>query len=88
MKKKLSVILFLLGMFGIERASAQTFTFECVCDYVTPPDCDICNSQTQSRLLNGLLIRRSGVAFKWIEYPYMVRIQGTNAVISAFVPFM
>lgn len=85
MKKKLSVILFLLGMFGIERASAQTFTFECVCDYVTPPDCDICNSQTQSRLLNGLLIRRSGVAFKWIEYPYMVRIQGTNAVIQELI---
>ena len=72
-------------MFGVERASAQTFTFECVCDYVVPPDCDICNTQVQSRLLNGLLIRRSGTAFKWIEYPYLVRIQGNNAVIQELV---
>jgi len=85
MKKELTALLFLLGLFGMERATAQTFTFECVCDYVSSPDCDICNTQIQSRLLNGLLIRRSGTAFKWIEYPYMVRIQGTNAVIQELI---
>ena len=85
MRKVLAVFLFLLGMFGVERASAQTFTFQCVCDYVSPPDCDICNTQTQSRLMNGLLIRKSGAAFKWIEYPYLVRVQGQNAVIQELV---
>ena len=83
--KQVFAILFFILAFCPAAATAQTFTFECVCDYVVPPDCDICNTQVQSRLMNGLLIRRSGAAFKWIEYPYLVKIQGQNAVIQELV---
>lgn len=62
-------------------AQTPTFTFECFCGTLTPADttCDICNTTTQSRYFKGLLIRRNGVAFKWIEEPYTV-IQNFNAL--------
>lgn len=66
-------------------ANTQTYTFECVCDYVVPPNCDLCNTQVQSRLFNGLLIRKNGNAFKWIDAPYIVRRQGAFAAIQEIV---
>ena len=63
------------------RAQTPTFTFECFCGTLLPADttCDICNSTTQSRYFKGLLIRKNGVAFKWIEEPYTV-IQNFDAL--------
>lgn len=55
-------------------AQAQAFTFECFCGYLTAADsnCDVCTSGQQSRYFKGLLIRKDGVAFKWIEQPYTI----------------
>lgn len=79
-------IIFLL--FTVSRLQAQTFTFQCVCDYVTAADsnCDICNSQVQSRLFCGLLVKKNGVAYKWIDQPYIVKQQGQNVVITEIIP--
>ena len=62
-------------------SQTPTFTFECFCGTLTPADttCDICNTSTQSRYFKGLLIRKNGTAFKWIEEPYTV-IQNFNAL--------
>lgn len=62
-----------LVVFAAE-CSAQTFTFRCVCDYLTQADsnCDICTTSLQSRLFKGLLIYKNGVAYKWIEQPYTI----------------
>lgn len=59
-----------------------------MCDYVTAADnnCDICNSTVQSRLFCGLLVRKNGVAVKWIDQPYIVKMQGQNAVIQEIIP--
>lgn len=61
--------------------SAQTFTFECFCGYLTAADsnCDVCNTSTQTRMFRGLLIRKNGTAFKWIEQPYTI-LQTFNAL--------
>lgn len=62
-------------------SQTPTFTFECFCGTLTAADttCDICNTSTQSRYFKGLLIRKNGVAFRWIEEPYTV-IQNFNAL--------
>lgn len=61
--------------------SAQAFTFECVCGYLTEADsnCDVCTSGQQSRFFRGLLIYKDSVAFKWIEQPYTI-IQNFDAL--------
>ena len=79
----------ILGIFVLSRAGAQTpaFSFECFCGYVSLADsnCDICTDRLQSRLFKGLLIRRYGTPFKWIEAPYLVRFKGNAAEIQELV---
>lgn len=72
MNKVVVVIFILVGFAPV--LTAQTYTFECFCGYLTPADanCDVCNTTTQSRYFKGLLIRKNGTPFKWIEQPYTV----------------
>lgn len=81
----IAAMLLLCGQF---RASAQVFTFECFCGYLTPADanCDICGPQVQSRFFKGIIIRKDGAAFKWIEEPYTVKFLGTAATFLEVVP--
>lgn len=74
------VIIFFLSAF-VAKGQTPTFTFQCVCDYLTAADtnCDICNTTTQSRFFKGLLIYKNGVAHKWIEQPYTI-IQNFDAL--------
>lgn len=75
-------------------ARAQTggpdsiFTFECICGYLSPQDtnCDICTVTLQSRFFKGVLIRRYGVPYKWIEQPYTIKFQGLNATFEELIP--
>ena len=85
MKRTLSVLFFCWICAG---AYAQTFTFECFGGYLTTADanCDICNTQVQSRLFNGLLVRRNGVVTAWIDCPYIIRVQGNNLVFQEIIP--
>ncbi len=80
-------ILFILLLLS-SGLSAQTFTFECLCAYLTAADsnCDICNANIQSRLFKGILIRKDGTAFKWIDQPYIVQFQGNNATFRELIP--
>lgn len=52
----------------------STFEFECFCGYLTEADsnCDVCTPGQQARYFKGLLIRKNGEAFKWIEQPYTI----------------
>lgn len=56
-------------------ASGQTFSFECVCAHLTGDTCDICptNPALESRSFHGLLIRRNGTPYKWIDEPYTIK---------------
>ena len=74
------VIVLFLSAF-VAKGQTPTFTFRCVCDYLTAADtnCDICNTTTQSRFFKGLLIYKNGVAHKWIEQPYTI-IQNFDAL--------
>lgn len=66
-----------------------TFTFECKCDYLSPADtnCDICNTNVLKRHFSGLLIRKNGVPFKWIDEPYTVRqLAGENVQFIEQIP--
>lgn len=85
MKRLLFFIFVLLGSLTVK---GQTFTFECICDYVTAADsnCDICNTNIQSRLFKGILIRKNATAFKWIDQPYIVQFQGNNATFKELIP--
>ena len=81
MKKFFSLLVFFSVLAYWTKAQTPTFTFECFCGYLMPADtnCDICNSTTQSRYFKGLLIRKNGTAFKWIEEPYTI-IQNFDAL--------
>ena len=78
----------LLVLCFAKEVKAQVFTFECVCDYLTAADsnCDICSASIQSRLFKGILIRKSGVPYKWIDQPYIVQFQGNNATFRELIP--
>lgn len=80
MKQLFFISTFVLVAFAA-HSQTPTFTFECFCGTLTPADttCDICNTTTQSRYFKGLLIRKNGTAFRWIEEPYTV-IQNFNAL--------
>lgn len=82
------LLLFLFVLLGSLTVKGQTFTFECICDYVTAADsnCDICNTNIQSRLFKGILIRKNATAFKWIDQPYIVQFQGNNATFKELIP--
>lgn len=86
MIRTLKTLLFLVFVCLGYTANAQTFTFECKCENLVPPDCDICNTSVQSRFFCGLLIRKNGTAFKWIDAPYIVKWQGETAVIQEIIP--
>ncbi len=96
MKIHLFVVLFVFHWVASGALKAQSaFTFECVCDYVAPPDCDLCNTSVKERLFNGLLIRRydsatsSYKAFKWIDAPYSVKQRNDELleIFELFKPF-
>lgn len=76
------LIPFLLLIFS-GCASAQVFTFECKCESVSSVDCDICNTSVLSRTFNGLLIKRNGTPYKWIDEPYTIR--QLNGEIAQFI---
>jgi len=73
-KNKLA-LLFGMFVFWCNLASAQTFTFECICAPVTGDTCDICptNTALDSRTFNGLLVYRNGIPYKWIDEPYTIK---------------
>lgn len=54
-------------------SSGQVFTFECKCEHITANSCDICNPVVVGRSFHGLLIRRNGTPYRWIDEPYMVK---------------
>lgn len=68
-----ALFLGLFGAFNPQTAQAQTFTFECVCDTIQGANCDICNTQILRRSFNGLIIRRNGAAWAWVDEPYTIR---------------
>lgn len=67
--------LFFVGLAGTGTLSGQTFTFECVCAHLTGDTCDVCpnNPNLVSRSFHGLLIRRNGTPYKWIDEPYTIK---------------
>lgn len=76
------VVVFLFCFFWAKEAIGQAlFSFECLCATLTQSDnnCDICNATTQSRSFRGLLIRRNGQPFRWIDEPYVI-IQNFDAL--------
>lgn len=86
MKKLLFILAF--GALFISSCRAQTvFTFECFCGYLTTADnnCDICTPTLQSRMFTGIIIRRNGTPYKWIETPYTVRFNGQVARFQELV---
>jgi hypothetical protein len=80
MRRFVVIVIFIL-VASVVKGQTPTFTFQCVCDYLTAADstCDICNTTTQSRFFKGLLIYKNGVAHKWIEQPYTI-IQNFDAL--------
>jgi hypothetical protein len=80
MRRFVVIVIFIL-VASVVNGQTPTFTFQCVCDYLTAADstCDICNTTTQSRFFKGLLIYKNGVAHKWIEQPYTI-IQNFDAL--------
>lgn len=77
--RHLTIIGFLL--FSL-NATGQTFTFECFSNaYLTGDSCDICpNTTNLSRSFNGLMIYKSGIKYKWIDEPYLIRRKPSNSV--------
>jgi hypothetical protein len=88
--KSVALLFVLWAAIAPSAASAQTptFTFECICDYVTAADnnCDICTSTLQSRLFCGILVRKNGIGYKWIDAPYIVKVQGQTVVLQEIIP--
>ncbi len=73
---KFVFLAFILCLSAIQNfVSGQTFSFECLCDHVSNDTCDICPKVAglQSRSFHGLLIRRNGTPYKWIDEPYTVK---------------
>lgn len=68
-------LIFVIGLFWCSMASAQTFSFECVCAHLSGDTCDVCplNPALQSRSFHGLLIRRNGTPYKWLDEPYTIK---------------
>lgn len=81
------LIVFFAGVFST-GVQAQTFDFECFCGYLQAVDnnCDICNPQLQSRYFKGILIRKDGILYKWIEQPYTVKFSGNVATFVELIP--
>jgi len=86
------IVLFIISVLLIvatcTRAKAQTFTFECLCDvYLSSADsnCDICSATLQNRLFSGMLIRKSGTAYKWIDAPYIVKASGNTLTFQELI---
>lgn len=71
----------------VQSCKAQTYTFECFCGYLTTADgnCDICTPTLQSRLFSGIIIRKNGVPYKWIDAPYTVKFTGQTARFQELV---
>lgn len=86
MKQVRTVSFFIIFCFASIAANGQVFTFECVGDYISGADCPECTGQTTARLFNGLAIKRSGAFFKNIDCPYIIRVQGSNLVITEIIP--
>lgn len=70
-KRIVLISAYILFLFG--TAAGQTFTFECKCEHVTGSNCDVCNATILGRSFHGLLIKRNGTPYRWIDEPYTVR---------------
>ncbi len=79
--------IFCFAFLSFQLDGQVVFTFECACKYLTAADsnCDVCSATVQSRLFKGLLVRRNGTAYKWIESPYVVRFEDSTAIIQELV---
>ena len=86
-KTKILLIAFLAMILksGALFSQSPTFTFQCVCDYVTGDTCDICDETLQSRLFKGLIIYRNGTMYKLIDAPYIVSFQDSAATIRELI---
>lgn len=82
--KRLFLSAVFLSAFG--TAGAQTFTFECVGDFISGAECPECTGATSQRLFNGLMIKRGGSYFRNIDCPYIIRVQGQNLVFTELIP--
>ena len=82
------VFLFLFLFAAVVAANAQTFEFECFCGYLKASDnnCDVCSSTMQSRYFKGILIKKDGDVYKWIEEPYTVKFTGDVATFIELIP--
>lgn len=81
------IILSVVVMWFVQSCEAQVFTFECFCGYLTTADanCDICTSTLQSRLFSGIIIRKNGTPYKWIDAPYTIKFNGDVARFQELV---
>ncbi|MGL4640869.1 MAG: hypothetical protein ACRCVX_14190 [Shewanella sp.] len=75
MKNRIKISFILALCFYAIGAQGQNFTFECVCAHVGNDTCDICPLVTglQTRSFHGLLVRRNGKPYRWIDEPYTVK---------------
>ena len=82
--KRLLIIPLLFVLF---QAPGQSFTFQCFTGYLTTADnnCDICTPTLQSRYFSGLLIRRGGVLYRWVDAPYTVKFSNNNATFQELI---
>lgn len=86
--RRIALTLIILVAFLVQSCRAQTvFTFECFCGYLTADDnnCDICTPTLQSRMFSGIIIRKSGTPYKWIDAPYTVKFTGQTARFQELV---
>lgn len=60
-------------LFACSDVAGQTFTFECKCEHVSDTLCDICDDAILSRSFHGLLVRRNGTPYRWLDEPYTIR---------------
>ena len=69
-------------------ASAQTYTFSCVCAQLSGDSCDVCPvTNIKARTFSGLIIYKNGDYFKWIDSPYTIRkLPGNNVQFLEQIP--
>ena len=85
--RKITLILALAAASFVSCQAQTVFTFECFCGYISTADgnCDICTPTLQSRMFSGIIIRKNGTPYKWIDAPYTVKFNGQVARFQELV---
>lgn len=80
MSLKSLVLSCLFYCLALSSSSGQVFTFECKCEHLTGSNCDICGTNLDGRSFHGLLIKRNGTPYRWIDEPYLVKSLPSQAI--------